>query len=92
MNRQLAGLTKNIGEVEAYLASLEGHQSTQVQAARLSRGRDGGVKSADEQVRELAGVLREFEGGILGVAGKVGAAREGVQEVMMKDTFGRRGR
>ena len=92
MGRKLEGLTKNLREVESYLGRLEAHQSAQVQAARMSHGRDGGMKSADEQVRELAGVLREFEGGILGVAGKVGAAREGVQEVMLGDGRGGRGR
>ena len=92
MGRKLEGLTKNLREVESYLEGLEAHQIAQVQAARLSHGRDGGIKSGEEQVRELGNVLREFEGGILGVASKVGAAREGVQDVMLRDSTGRRGR
>ncbi|KAI4153248.1 MAG: hypothetical protein LQ340_002434 [Diploschistes diacapsis] len=93
MGRKLSGLTKSLREVESYLSSLEGHQSAQVQAARMSHGRDGGVRSADEQIRELASVLRDFEGGILGVAGKVGAAREGVQELILGEGWNnRRGR
>ena len=92
MGRKLEGLTSNLSEVESYLASLEAHQVAQVQAARLSHGRDGQIKSGDEQIRELGNVLREFEGGILTVAGKVGAAREGVQEVMLGDGLIRRGR
>ena len=92
MGRKLDGLTKNLQDIESYLAGVEAQQSTQLQTAHFSRGRDGGVKSAEEQVRELAGVLREFEGGILGVAGKVGAARESAQELMLGESFSKRGR
>lgn len=92
MSKKLDGLKKNLGDVESYIMSLESRQATQIQSTRLSQGRDGGVKSADEQVRELATVLKEFEGGILAVAGKVGGAREGLQEVMLGDVHGRRRR
>jgi nucleoporin p58/p45 len=92
MGQKLDIMKRNLGEVESYLSSLESQQAARIQSARLSHGRDGGVKSADEQVRELATVLREFEGGILGVAAKVGAAREGMIEVTQNESIGRRGR
>ena len=92
MSKKLEGMKKSLGDVESYISSLETRQAAQIQSARLSHGRDGGVKSADEQLRELATVLKEFEGGILAVAGKVGGARESVQEVMLGDVHGRRNR
>ena len=92
MGRKLDTFRKNIGEVEAYLSGLETSSMSQLQSARFSHSRDGGARSADEQVRELGAVLREFEGGILTVAGKVGAAREAVQQSMLTEGPGRRGR
>ena len=92
MSRKLDTFQKNIGEVEAYLSGLEANSVSQLQSARFSRGRDGGTRSADDQVRELGAVLREFEGAILTVAGKVGAVREEVQESMLSEGLGRRGR
>ena len=83
MSRTLENYKRNIAEVEAYLKGVEASTVQQVQRAQFTRGRDGGERSADDQVRELAAVLREFENGILGVAGKVGGVREQVQEVML---------
>ena len=92
MGRKLDAFQKNIKDVEDYLSSLEASSVSQLQSARFSRGRDGGARSAEDQVRELGAVLREFEGGILNVAGKVGAARETVQEAMLFEAPGRRRR
>ena len=75
----------NIDEVETYLRGLEFNLGQQFQQMTFVRGRDGGAKRVDDQIRELAAVLREFEMGILGVAGKVGSARERVQELMLGD-------
>lgn len=84
----------NINEVETYLGGLEVSLGQQVQQMAFVRGRDGGAKKADEQIRELAAVLREFEMGILGVAGKVGSTREKVQELTIGEIgeFGSGGR
>lgn len=75
----------NIDEVETYLRGLEFNLGQQVQQMTFVRGRDGGAKRADDQIRELSAVLREFEMGILGVAGKVGSARERFQELTLGD-------
>jgi nucleoporin p58/p45 len=75
----------NIAEVETYLRGLEANLGQQVQQMAFVRARDGGIKSAEDQIRELAAVLREFETGILGVAGKVGSTREKVQELILGD-------
>lgn len=83
MSKTLERYKRNIAEVEAYLKGVEASTVQQVQRAQFTRGKDGGERSADDQVRELAAVLREFENGILGVAGKVGGTREQVQEAML---------
>ena len=83
MSKTLESYKRNVAEVEAYLRGVEATTVHQMQRVQFTRGRDGGERSADDQVRELAAVLREFEHGILGVAGKVGGVREKVQERML---------
>lgn len=84
---------KNITEIEAHLRTVEASTIAQSQQLMFRRGRDGGVRSSEDQVRELAAVLQEFERGILSVAGKVGSVREDVQEILLKqqDPTPRRG-
>ena len=89
MSKTLDSFKRNIAEVEDYLKGVEANTIQQVQRLQFTRGRDGGQRSADDQVRELAAVLREFESGILGIAGKVGGVREQVQEVMLAGGTGR---
>jgi nucleoporin p58/p45 len=74
---RLAVFAARTGEVESYLRGMEAETLQQAQRAQFARGRDG-ARSAEDQVRELAAVLKEFEGGILGIAGRVGALREEV--------------
>lgn len=83
MARTLEGYKRSIAEVETYLKGIEVNTYHQMQQLAFSKGHDGGPKTAEDQVRELAAVLREFENGILGVAGKVGSAREKLQELML---------
>lgn len=94
MTRTLDTYKRNITEVETYLNGVESNTMQQMQQMMFSRARDGGEKSAEDQVRELAAVLRDFEAGILGVAARVGSAREQVQEVMLgpNEVVGNRGR
>lgn len=92
MARKLEGYKRSVAEVEAYLKSIEVNTYHQMQQMASSKGRDGGRKSAEDEVRELAAVLREFESGILGVAGKVGSAREKVQELMLGKSGNNNGR
>jgi nucleoporin p58/p45 len=83
MDKSLDTFKRNLAEVETYLKGVESSTVQQLQRVQFSRGRDGGQRSADDQVRELAAVLKEFENGILGVAGKVGGVRDQVQSVML---------
>ena len=85
MLKTLDDYKNRITEVETYLKGIEASTVQQMQQMMFTKNRDGGARSAEDQVRELAAVLREFENGILGVAGKVGGAREKVLEVMLGD-------
>lgn len=82
-SKTLASYRRNIAEVEAYLRGVESNALQQTQQLSFSRNRDGREKSAEDEVRELAAVLREFENGILSVATRVGEARESVQDAML---------
>lgn len=92
MSKLLNGYQKNIGEVEAYLKGIEGNTMPQMQQQLFTRGHDGQRKTAEDQIRELAAVLKEFENGILNVAGRVGGVRENMQEVMLGDYGSQHGR
>jgi len=89
MEKSLETFKKNIAEVETYLQGVEASTIQQLQRVQFTKGRDGGQRSADDQIRELAAVLREFENGILGVAGKVGGVREQVQETILGEEVNR---
>ena len=83
MTTTLDAYKRNIGQVEAYLKDVESNTMQQMQQIMFNGGQDGGEKSAEEQVRQLAAVLRDFEQGITGVATRVGGTREKIQEVML---------
>lgn len=83
MSKLLLKYKGNIAEVESYLKGLEFSLGQRMQQVAILPRRNGGGEGAEAQVRELAAVLREFENGILGVASKVGASREKVQEVVL---------
>ena len=76
MSNTLNAYKRGGDEVNDHLQSLEVRISEQLQQSRAMRGNGRSARSAEDQVRDLAAVLREFEGGIIGVAGKLGAARE----------------
>ena len=83
MAKTLDAYKRNVGQVEAYLKGVESNTMKQMQQTVFSRGQDEGDKSAEEQVRQLAAVLRDFEHGITGVASRVGDTRDKVQEAML---------
>lgn len=83
MSLTLQQYMQNLAQVESHLRGVEARTGQQIQQLAFSHGRDGEPRATDEQIRELAAVLRDFENGILGVAGKVGAAREGVQQLIL---------
>lgn len=80
MSKNLDTYNRNIIEVEDYLKGVESDTMQQMQQMLFTRTHDGDQKCAEDQVRQLAVVLREFGNGILGVATKVGDTREKVQE------------
>ena len=84
MLKMLEICNRNMAEVENYLKGVESNTIQQMQHIAITRSRDGGDKSVEDQVRELAIVLREFGNGIINVATRVGETREKVQEVMLK--------
>ena len=83
MTKTLDAYKRNIGQVEAYLKGVESNTMKQIEQTMFNRGQDGGEKSAEEQVRQLAAVLRDFEHGITGVATRVGDTRDKIQEIML---------
>lgn len=83
MSKTLAAYKRNVAEVEIYLRGVESNAIQEMQRLSVSRNREGGPSGAEDKVKQLAFVLRDFENGILGVAARVGAARESVQSVML---------
>ncbi|KAB8342937.1 hypothetical protein FH972_022533 [Carpinus fangiana] len=84
-------MAETLGAYEKYIGEIEGHlqnvENSTIQAGRrmqFTQGKNGGTRSAEDQIRELAAVLKEFEGGIYGVAGKVGDARDDVQKLLVQ--------
>ncbi|RDW80538.1 hypothetical protein BP5796_05236 [Coleophoma crateriformis] len=68
---------KNISEIEMHLRGVEAYSAQQVTAMVA---RKNGSSGGDENpIQELADTLTAFEESILGVAGKVGETRVGVQ-------------
>ncbi|KAL9088452.1 MAG: hypothetical protein Q9165_006176 [Trypethelium subeluteriae] len=95
--REMEGLleryTGNMREIEEHLRTVEQGAIRQTKELMARKGREKaggeeGVSRKEENLRELATVLREFENGILHVAGSVGACREQVQQLMLGGTNG----
>ncbi len=89
MTKTLDTYKQNVREIESHLLGVEANTMQQIQQLMFTRGRDGSGSNREDQVRELVAVLREFESGILGVAGKVGGVRESVQELELRGQNGR---
>ena len=83
MTKTLDAYKRNIGQVEAYLKGVESNTMQQMQQMMFNGAQDGGEKSAEEQVRQLAAVLRDFEHAIIGVATRVGVTRDKMQEAKL---------
>lgn len=86
MSSTLEAYKRRTREVEAYLNGMEIGIINRMQQLTFVRGYDGGRKTVEEQVKELAAVLREMESGINGVASKVTSTREQIQDVIIEDT------
>jgi nucleoporin p58/p45 len=79
MASTLSKYQSHIGEIEQHLRTVEA--ATMMQAQQLNG--HGLGDDVDDQKRELAAVLREFEAGIRGVASMVAETREGVQRLQL---------
>ncbi|ELR09827.1 hypothetical protein VC83_06834 [Pseudogymnoascus destructans] len=76
MGQTISTYKDNISEIELHLRGVE----RSLMQAGSNIGRSGQDKN---EVENLVGVLRDFEMGILEVAGKVGGVREGVQSLQL---------
>ncbi|KAL8702027.1 MAG: hypothetical protein Q9201_004604 [Fulgogasparrea decipioides] len=95
ISKSLDSYKRNVTEVEAYLKGIETNTMQQMQQHFSTWDQNGQGKSTEDQIGQLAAVFREFEMGIINVAGKVGGVREKVQEVILNDLgnlYGRSGR
>ncbi|KAI9745742.1 MAG: hypothetical protein M1818_001278 [Claussenomyces sp. TS43310] len=81
MSATLSTYQARVAEIETHLRSVEA--ATLHQAQLLSAGAPSATDDRGREIRELALVLREFEQGILGVAGTVGRARQDVQKLQL---------
>jgi nucleoporin p58/p45 len=79
MKKTLDTYNGSISEIESHLATVE--QRALVGLRQRGYDNGNGKLDAEDSLKELIGVLRGFEEGILKVAGKVGETREGVQEL-----------
>jgi len=73
---------KQIADIEQFLRGVEANSAQQVNV--LVAKRNGSFAGIEDPMDQLAGALRDFEESLLGVAGKVGGAREKVQSLQLK--------
>lgn len=72
----------NLSEIENHLGTVEANTAMQAQQIMFKRGREGGARSRDDQINELREVLRQFEGGIVNVAERIGKVKENVVDIV----------
>ena len=77
----LTSYQKHIIEIEQHLRGVEANSAAQLNT--LVAKRNGSFTGMDDPMEQLTGALRDFEESLLGVAGNVGAAREGVQGLQL---------
>lgn len=82
MADQMRKYEKNLTEIELHMHGVSDSLVEQLQ--RMMATKNGG-SSGDEKIQELVSVLRDFEQGILKVAGDVGSAREGMTRLQLGD-------
>ncbi|KAM5438202.1 Nucleoporin nup49/NSP49 (Nuclear pore protein nup49/NSP49) [Microsporum canis] len=85
MGSVLEEYRKNLKDIEDHLYNVEDSLQRKIHALVSSRGRDGGSTTSTQspRVRELAATLGDVETAILGVASRVGSAKEEVQELVL---------
>ncbi|PKX95269.1 uncharacterized protein P174DRAFT_439890 [Aspergillus novofumigatus IBT 16806] len=84
MGTVLERYTGNLKEIEDHLHGIELSLNRQIQEFVASRSRDGAAAGTQKsKLNDLAAVLGDVENGILGVASRLGAVTEQVQEVVL---------
>ncbi|GAQ03080.1 nucleoporin NUP49 [Aspergillus lentulus] len=84
MGTVLERYTRNLKEIEDHLHGIELSLNRQIQEFVASRSRDGAAAGTQKsKLNDLAAVLGDVENGILGVASRLGAVTEQVQEVVL---------
>ncbi|KAH8678651.1 hypothetical protein BGZ60DRAFT_248084 [Tricladium varicosporioides] len=81
LSSTLTKYQNNLVEIEQHLRGVESGSAQQINAFIAKK--NGGSTNVENPTAELFAVLNEFEQSVLGVAGKVGAAREGVQTLQL---------
>lgn len=89
MDGQLKRYERNLTEIEMHLHGVQDGLVEQLQKVMATK--NGGASAADEKIQELVAVLRDFEQGILKVAGEVGSAREGMTRLQLGEFVGNDG-
>lgn len=77
----LSSYEKHMIEIEQHLRNVEASSVSQ-QSEFLAR-KNGASLGQDDPIEQLTGALMEFESSLLGVASRVGGAREGLQSLQL---------
>lgn len=92
LQKQLDAYAASLAEIEGHMNVIEASSVSQAQTLAARRaGVNGNGVQGEDTVRELADTLVGFEQSILGVAGRVGVCREGVNELVLGHLQGSRG-
>jgi nucleoporin p58/p45 len=83
MADQMRKYERNLTEIELHMHGVSDSLVEQLQ--RMMAAKNGASSGSDEKIQELVAVLRDFEHGILKVAGDVGSAREGMTRLQLGD-------
>jgi len=75
-----------MSEIESHLHGVQHGLVEELQ--KLMSSKNGAPSGVDDRIQDLVAVLRDFEQGILRVAGQVGGAREGMTRLQLGDFMG----
>ncbi|KAF2963673.1 hypothetical protein GQX73_g9899 [Xylaria multiplex] len=83
MGEQVKKYERNLTEIELHMHGVSDSLVEQLQQVMATK--NSASSGTDARIQELVGVLRDFEQGILKVAGDVGSAREGMTRLQLGD-------
>jgi nucleoporin p58/p45 len=89
MKGVLGKYTGNLKEIEDHLHGVEATLNRQISDFVSSKSRDGAGAAPKSTVNELAAVLSDVEAGIMGVAARLSAVSENVQDLSQQSGNGR---